>query len=1851
MAEFKISRLRYTWKGVWNTSTSYNKDDVVRYGGAVWTCIRQHTSSLFNSDLTFVSSGETSPSPAWLKMLDGFSWKDNWQTSELYEPGDIVNYGGNLWLCTVSHTSQTTFDESISNWTVYATGQDWNNIWQENTRYGINDIVRYNGIVYICTEGHTSSTTSLGLEADSSKWAIYYHGVQYVGIWAEGVRYRENDLVKYGGSILRVNTGHTSQSSINSDYFTTEFPGHKFYNEWSDESFYAIGDVVKHGGYIYQSLRNNFLSNPSDSIYQGSSNPDWAVLSKAINLVGDWTSSETYKTGDVVRRGGALYVALLDTTDDGSSLDYLDAGNWELVVPGEAWKQSWLASTLYAVGDVVIFRGSAYRCIVEHLASNENFPGDNGEGFNFWDLLLSSGGNTGLTNRGDLLTYNYSRSLTGDGSTIDETNVPLGEQSKLLTIDNDSNLIYDDWGSIQRLFYVNSYSGVDDEDDINAGLDPNKPFKTIRFACEKADDRFDGHTTIQIATGIYEEILPIIVPAKTVLIGDEKRSVTVKPNAAITNLALDSTYTIAVLNHLKGVMRTLIVDETVTPTVGNTELQVRVNDGTLVGVTPLGEEIFSDIPIFSDAATADVIDGLVDNIVAYINFFINSTGSSPSITGTNTLTSTQARINSARVLIANKAFLGAEAVAFMQLTYPSYVFQSDLCKRDVRRYIDAFDYDLRYPGNYKSIYAAKYYKNAVLGSKFDDMFYVRDATGIRNMTLTDLDGTLNPPNVFELYQRPTGGSYVSLDPGWGPADDRTWITTRSCYVQNVATFGNRCTGQKIDGSLHNGGNKSIVSNDFTQVISDGVGAHVLNNGRAELVSVFSYYSQIGYLATNGGIIRATNGNNSYGAIGCLADGNDESETPLTATVNNRLENAQIASAFAGEVNDEILTLEYLNAGQNYTSANYTFVGAGVSASVVQDEFRDDAVFNARIINGPSGENAGGGGFTLVGNNAQSGNTTTITLATSDDNEEGNYLGLRIIITSGTGTGQYGYVQAYNSTSKVLTVYRESDDQPGWDHVTPGWPIATLLDTSTTYRFEPRPTFNAPPYSATDISLDAGTTWANITYGETSATYTGIEGSIGTGTVVTDDGLVATSATWTVIREGRDYSVTLVNPGAGYAQDQTVTISGDDLGGISPDNDITITVTEISDDSTNSIISFIYTGYATSGLFVATASTGTTTNYSLDGENWSTGNLSVSGNWAGLAAGDYRFVTVQRDSNFSAYSLDGANWVTRALPSSKLWNAVAYGKPSDLETDTGIFVAVAEDDNAGAFSITRGNSWISTTLPTIGDSTVNEWVDIAYGKNKFVVVAKSNNIAADGVYNPTTNTITWTPHIMDVIDDSSQKDWTSVAYGNNRFVAISSQGDVAYSFDGAVWYPATMPSADGSTVMNWNKIRYGQGVFFAVCDTGGRDIGDDPTTGPTTYAATSYDGIVWTGVTLSEELTWKNLAFGNPDVTTDDGGDNRKGTWIILPEEITTSGCKVHTGARTLGRCIVEGGRIAQVRLWEPGSGYTSAPTLTVFDPNATTALFTQNRMADRVLAQPSWLGRGVGYQTSTTTVNIIGDGFADIIPTGKFVSVSNLNVIPGPGAQLRFADNETVYTVVAIERESEDNGSFTLRFRISPELTIDDALEHDTVATIRQRYSQIRITGHDFLDIGTGNFTETNYPELYSGPFFSQPENEVVEFNGGRVFYTSTDQSGNFRCGELFAVEQATGIVTISADFFDLGGLTELALGGVRLGGSGAVIREFSTDPLFTADSNNVIPTQRAIKAYLQNRLNVGGADLLTASFVAGTVRVGPDLIGSSAGLAVRIPVLAKFEGPQANIRGSMLAQSMFYRSFKNRNG
>jgi hypothetical protein len=588
------------------------------------------------------------------------------------------------------------------------------------------------------------------------------------------------------------------------------------------------------------------------------------------------------------------------------------------------------------------------------------------------------------------------------------------------------------------------------------------------------------------------------------------------------------------------------------------------------------------------------------------------------------------------------------------------VYNQDLCLRDVGTYVDALKWDLKYTSNYKSKFVARYYTNAVTGSQEEDMYYLRDGTGVRDQSLEGLEGDLTTPNAYGT-SRVTAGAYASLDPGWGPADFRTWILSRSPYVQGVTTFGNGAIGQKIDGALHNGGNDSIVSNDFTQVISDGIGAWVENNGRAELVSVFTYYAHIGYLSTNGGRIRGTNGNNSYGDFGSVAEGFDDRETPNSAVVDNIFQfKATVGNVFTNGTN--LLRFEFDNAGIDYTNVSYVITGGGVGSNVIGNEFRDDGVYQVRLLETASEGDGqfGGEGYITNSNTAQAGSSSSITLAATDGESATAYIGMKVVITGGTGAGQFGIIDTYNSGTKLATVVRESSGAAGWDHMVPGTTLVSP-DSSSTYTVEPALQFSAPAFTSQAGTLNTSSTWTDIVYGETTAIYVGQTGTYsGSGQ----------GATFTVIRNGWKYIPTVQTAGTGYERLETVTILGTDLGGTTPANDLTITVTAVN-SITGAVIDFDFEGYGIGGRFVAIKSGTNVASYSVDGLTWTaTGNLPASGTWASIAHGIVqdgssvnavsRFVAVRSGSAQAAWSADGITWTASTLPANAAWASVKYG---------------------------------------------------------------------------------------------------------------------------------------------------------------------------------------------------------------------------------------------------------------------------------------------------------------------------------------------------------------------------------------------------------------------------------------------------------------------------------------------------------------------------------------------------------------------------------------------------------------
>ena len=1212
---------------------------------------------------------------------------------------------------------------------------------------------------------------------------------------------------------------------------------------------------------------------------------------------------------------------------------------------------------------------------------------------------------------------------------------------------------------------------------------------------------------------------------------------------------------------------------------------------------------------YSDTVTASAASGniftITDTSWMQRNTAIRFTGTTIGGVETDVTYYVQDVVSSTTFTVATTRY----ATAALTLTNASgsmgvvMYYNSALCQRDTGEYLNALKWDLYYTANHKSLYASRYYANAVTGSLEEDMFYLRDATGLRDCTLEGLTGDLLAANAYGS-SRVSAGAYCSLDPGWGPEDYRAWIITRSPYIQGVTTIGTACVGQKIDGALHNGGNDSMVSNDFTQVLSDGIGAWITNNGRAELVSVFTYYNHIGYLAENGGRIRGTNGNCSYGDFGAVAEGVDSSETPNTAVVDNIFQYEALVGSV--QTNDsKIFQFEYTNAGIEYTNATWTVTGGGINAEVEQDDFRDDAVHSVRLLDlgDDSSGQFGGEGFLTQTGTAQNGTTSSLTLAATDDQLTNAYNGMKIIITGGAGAGQFGIVSAYNAGSKIATVVRESDGGSGWDHMEGAVDIATP-DASSVYVVEPAISFTAPTTtSATYTGMPASATWTDVVYGDTVGVYTPSYTYGGSGT----------SATFSVIRNGTKYSVSVATPGTGYTRLETITVAGTQLGGTSTDNDLTLTITAI--DSNGGILEVDQTGYGAGGVYVAVASGSDQVAYSSNGSTWTLASLPSSGTWTSVAHGlvddgstiakTSRFIAVRSGSAVAAYSDDGgATWTPTSLPASAAWSSITYGE--------GRWVAIASDSTTVAVT-QDGEVWdIQGTLQSTG------FVDIAYGKGLFIAVKPS---ASTGAVNKSTDGVTWTAE-----DLGTSATWNSVGYGANTFVIVATDSNSGYaSADGEDWNAVTIGSPDGSTTAGYQNVRYGQGVFLVTAyQSGVQDY---------SYVAKSENGIYWTieGVAgpANNISGYNALAFGNPDST---------GTWVLIEKDSGNINTTVSTGCKAKARSFIADGKIFAVRITDPGSGYTSTPTMTITDPNNLYDPPHEVRTGSGVLAQPSFKNRGVQYTTGSAEINT-GDGFADFYQNGSFIAVRRITQSPVAGSNVVFNHlPDRVFKLVSVlTLRGSNDGAYTAFFQISPEFTISEAPEHLEDVTTRIRYSQVRLTGHDFLDVGTGNLSETNYPGTPTQDPI--PANETVESNGGRVFFTSTDQDGNFRVGDLFSVEQSTGVATLNADAFNISGLQEISLGEVTLGGGSATITEFSTDPFFTADSDSIIPTQRAIKAYIASQIGGGGASLNVNSVTAGSIQINSNQITTTGVGSIQMNARFNFTG---GVTGAPLAFNYF---------
>lgn len=160
-------------------------------------------------------------------------------------------------------------------------------------------------------------------------------------------------------------------------------------------------------------------------------------------------------------------------------------------------------------------------------------------------------------------------------------------------------------------------------------------------------------------------------------------------------------------------------------------------------------------------------------------------------------------------------------------------------------------------------------------------------------TITSYDAATKTATVDTPWSvQPTSASYYTVKIAKRTsvaANTARWSTyiTSSPYVYVCSSRTTTGTGLKVDGSRATG-NKSMVSAQFTQINVGGIGFHVLNDGYAQLVSMFGIFCDTAFLAESGGTASMGNCNVNFGNRGLVADGKGALIMSANVSVNTAI---------------------------------------------------------------------------------------------------------------------------------------------------------------------------------------------------------------------------------------------------------------------------------------------------------------------------------------------------------------------------------------------------------------------------------------------------------------------------------------------------------------------------------------------------------------------------------------------------------------------------------------------------------------------------------------------------------------------------------------------------------------------------------------------------------------------------------------------------------------------------------------------------------------------------------------------------------------------------------------------------
>lgn len=476
-----LGKLRFNFEGDWSIATTYESNDVVRYGGNVY---------VYNN-LVRTSGNLPTNTSYWSLMVEGVNFEGNWDSSTAYQIGDTVAHGGIIYLATADTTNN--IPPNISYWSVYTQGFQYEGVYDNSTTYQKNDIVTYGGQTYIA-----NTDTSGTLPTVTATWNKLAAGIDARGVYDGGTDYFPGDIVQYGSNVYRNILESTGNLPTNGTYWQLLLGGSNYRGTFNNGTSYLIGDSVLLGGNVYKATADVTGEIPNVSA-------SWTLVNPGLNNRGTWSTGATYNVNDVVKHGGSVYVAL--STHIANSALYIDeaANKITSLADGIRFRGSWSSGSNYIENDVVIFSPNLYIAANDHVA-DPSFTVDRDTN-GYWTELVAgaAGAIPGIT--------------------------PSTDEGKFLQARTGNTTVWAHPGSTPKFFYVSS--DADAADDIYHGQTADYAFASLKYACQyiAANTSTRSPATIYVKNGTYSEQLPITVPDNVTIKGESVRNTVIQPAA------------------------------------------------------------------------------------------------------------------------------------------------------------------------------------------------------------------------------------------------------------------------------------------------------------------------------------------------------------------------------------------------------------------------------------------------------------------------------------------------------------------------------------------------------------------------------------------------------------------------------------------------------------------------------------------------------------------------------------------------------------------------------------------------------------------------------------------------------------------------------------------------------------------------------------------------------------------------------------------------------------------------------------------------------------------------------------------------------------------------------------------------------------------------------------------------------------------------------------------------------------------------------------------------------------------------------------------------------------------------